>query len=135
MLKKQFFINLAAIIVIAGVLVWACKDPFGPGIDLTGLRDYIPLSQRANGPGFTNNITYGDNNAIDPKYMLGNKYRVYTNAGGVNYRIPALLTLLNGDILAFADKRMGGSGDLPNKIDVVVKKALITALIGEMKYT
>ncbi|TXJ48620.1 exo-alpha-sialidase, partial [Brachyspira aalborgi] len=39
------------------------------------------------------------------------------------YRIPALLTLPNGDILAFADKRTGGAGDLPNQIEVMVKKS------------
>lgn len=121
MRKRYFFITLMVVITIAGASVWSCKHPFGAGIDLTGLRDYIPMSQQAPGPGYTNEITYGDNKVIDPTTMFGERYKVYTNATGMNYRIPALLTLLNGDILAFADKRYNDARDLPRKMDVVVK--------------
>ena len=34
MRKRYFFIPLIAIIVIAGVLVWSCKHPFGEGLSI-----------------------------------------------------------------------------------------------------
>ena len=55
--------------------------------------------------------------------MLGGSNRLFTNQRNIHYRIPALLTLQNGDILAFADKRTGGAGDLPNQIEVYVRKS------------
>ena len=76
----------------------------------------------AAGPGYTGNITYGDSNCIWPT-NFGGQYRVFTNQGTTHYRIPALLTLPNGDILAFADKRYNGAGDLPNQIEVMVRKS------------
>ena len=76
----------------------------------------------AAGPGFTNNITYGDSNIISPSNYFAASNQLFSN-GTYNYRIPALLTLQNGDILAFADRRYNGAGDLPNRIEVYVKKS------------
>ena len=120
--SKLFFIPLTMIIII-GISVWACKNPSGPGIDFSGLVDYIPQSERAAGPGYTGNITYGDSNVINPTNWFGNDTNkcIFRGSGNIHYRIPALLCLTNGDILAFADKRYGGAGDLPNRIEVVVK--------------
>ena len=39
MRKRYFLITFAIITIIAGVWVWACKHPFGPGI--SGMSDVI----------------------------------------------------------------------------------------------
>ena len=39
------------------------------------------------------------------------------------YRIPAIATAANGDLIAVADKRIESNGDLPGKIDVVCRRS------------
>ena len=39
------------------------------------------------------------------------------------WRIPAILKLNNGDLLAVNDKRYGSEADLPGNIDIVYKKS------------
>ena len=119
-ISKLFYLSFILIFWIL-IFTLTCKNPSGPGIDFN-LRNWYIMSGMAAGPGFTNNITYGDSNCIWPT-NFGRQYRVFTNQGSTHYRIPALLTLPNGDILAFADKRTGGAGYLPNQIEVMVKKS------------
>ena len=121
-ISKLFYLSFILIFWIL-IFTLTCKNPSGPGIDFN-LRNWYIMSGMAAGPGFTNNITYGDSNCIWPT-NFGRQYIVFTNQKSINihYRIPALLTLPNGDILAFADKRKGGAGDLPNQIEVMVRKS------------
>src|SRR3954470_18574775 len=44
------------------------------------------------------------------------------NEGHKSYRIPALVTLPNGDLLAFCEGRVNGSGDFGD-INIVMKKS------------
>lgn len=123
-ISKLFYLSFILIFWIL-IFTLTCKNPSGPGIDFN-LRNWYITSGMAAGPGFTNNITYGDNTEINPtNYMKKAKDMLFTNdtAQKIYYRIPALLTLPNGDILAFADKRTGGAGDLPNQIEVYVRKS------------
>lgn len=115
---KQKKLIIAIIFLSSFIWAWQCKNPNGPGIDWLSRNWYMSETQA---PGYRGQITYGDSNAIDPKKQMGSDKRLYTNVNGINYRIPALLTLKNGNILAFADKRYNGAGDLPNRIEVMVK--------------
>ena len=134
MRKRYFFIPLIAISVITGILVWACKHPFGPGI--SGISDVINggggsvppkgwYMNESGGPGYkgevaaevTNSMIY--TSKVAPKgILLWNR-----QVGNNYYRIPALMQLPNGDLLAFADRRKGSVGDLPNSIEVVMKRS------------
>lgn len=122
--SKNLLIVLSVIIVLTGILVWACKNPNGPGVDWN-LRNWYIMSPQNEGPGYTGNITYGDNICIDPTKDTAStdkEKRIFYSSDPKNhYRIPAIITWTNGDILAFADKRYNGAGDLPNKIEVMVK--------------
>ena len=115
---KQKKLIIAIIFLSSFIWAWQCKNPNGPGIDWLSRNWYMSETQA---PGYRGLITYGDSNAINPQTQMGNDKRLYTNDRKINYRIPALLTLENGNILAFADKRYNGSGDLPNRIEVMVK--------------
>ncbi|TXJ10951.1 sialidase family protein, partial [Brachyspira aalborgi] len=118
-ISKLFYLSFILIFWIL-IFTLTCKNPSGPGIDFN-LRNWYIMSGMAAGPGFTSNITYGNSNAIEPSSSSANSNKLFTNDGKTNYRIPALLTLQNGNILAFADKRYNGAGDLPNRIEVMVK--------------
>ena len=115
---KQKKLIIAIIFLSSFIWAWQCKNPNGPGIDWLSRNWYMSETQA---PGYRGLITYGDSNAIDPQKQMGRDKILYTNGRGINYRIPALLTLKNGNILAFADKRYNGAGDLPNRIEVMVK--------------
>ena len=115
---KQKKLIIAIIFLSSFIWAWQCKNPNGPGIDWLARNWYMSETQA---PGYRGPITYGDSNSIDPQKQMGEGKRLYTNGGRINYRIPALLTLQNGNILAFADKRYNGAGDLPNRIEVMVK--------------
>ena len=119
-ISKLFYLSFILIFWIL-IFTLTCKNPSGPGIDFN-LRNWYIMSGMAAGPGFTNNITYGDSNIISPSNYFAASNQLFSN-GTYNYRIPALLTLQNGDILAFADRRYNGAGDLPNRIEVYVKKS------------
>ncbi len=43
--------------------------------------------------------------------------------GSVNYRIPAITTALDGTLIVAADARVDRAGDLPNNVDIVVKRS------------
>lgn len=121
-ISKLFYLSFILIFWIL-IFTLTCKNPSGPGIDFN-LRNWYIMSGMAKGPGFTNNITYGNNTIIYPSnYMKAASNMVFSNRQGWNYRIPELLALPNGDLLAFADRRYNGSGDLPNRIEVYVKKS------------
>ncbi len=115
---KQKKLIIAIIFLSSFIWAWQCKNPNGPGIDWLSRNWYMSETQA---PGYRGLITYGDKTTIDPQKQMGGDKRLYTNGGDINYRIPALLTLQNGNILAFADKRYNGAGDLPNRIEVMVK--------------
>ena len=40
-----------------------------------------------------------------------------------NFRIPAIITAANGDIVTATDARFGSSGDLPLKADIIIKRS------------
>ena len=121
-ISKLFYLSFILIFWIL-IFTLTCKNPSGPGIDFK-LRNWYIMSGMAKGPGFTSNITYGDNTIIYPSNYMGDaKDMVFSNRNTLNYRIPELLALPNGDLLAFADRRYNGAGDLPNRIEVYVKKS------------
>ena len=119
-ISKLFYLSFILIFWIL-IFTLTCKNPSGPGIDFN-LRNWYIMSGMAAGPGFTNNITYGDSNIISPSNYFPASNQLFSN-GTYNYRIPELLALPNGDLLAFADRRYNGAGDLPNRIEVYVKKS------------
>lgn len=121
MRKRYFFIPLIAIIVISGVLVWACKHPFGEGLSIINIGKKVDYSIEEGGPGYKGEIGKGVTNSI----IIPNKVQVFPMREGNNYyRIPTLIQLTNGDLLAFADKRIGSIGDVPKSpIETVYKKS------------
>lgn len=119
-ISKLFYISFILIFWIL-IFTLTCKNPSGHGIDFN-LRNWYIMSGMAKGPGFTNNITYGDSNIISPSNYFVKSNQLFSNRT-YNYRIPELLALPNGDLLAFADRRYGGAGDLPNQIEVFVRKS------------
>ena len=121
MRKRYFFIPLISIIVISGVLVWACKHPFGEGLSIINIGKKVDYSIEEGGPGYKGEIGKDvTNSIIKPK-----KVEVFPLQSGKNYyRIPTLIQLTNGDLLAFADRRIGSVGDVPKSpIETVYKKS------------
>ena len=121
MRKRYFFIPLISIIVISGVLVWACKHPFGEGLSIINIGKKVDYSIEEGGPGYKGEIGKEVTNSI----IIPNKVEVFPlKSGNDHYRIPTLIQLTNGDLLAFADKRIGGIGDVPKSpIETVYKKS------------
>ena len=109
-ISKLFYLSFILIFCIL-IFTLTCKNPSGPGIDFN-LRNWYIMSGMAKGPGFTNNITYGDSNIISPSNYFAASNQLFSN-NTYYYRIPELLALPNGDLLAFADRRYNGAGDLP----------------------
>ena len=121
MRKRYFFIPLISIIVISGVLVWACKHPFGEGLTIINIGKKVDYSIEEGGPGYKGEIGKDVTNEI----IKPDKVLVFPLEAAKNYyRIPTLIQLTNGDLLAFADKRIGGVGDVPKSpIETVYKKS------------
>ena len=124
-MKKRFiFIPLAILIVIAGVLIWACelRHPFGMGLSAELLASLEPYMSESGGPGYKGDISAQTTNTYITK---STKVKVFPLQSGKNYyRIPTLIQLTNGDLLAFADKRIGGIGDVnAAPIETVYKKS------------
>ena len=121
MRKRYFFIPLISIIVISGVLVWACKHPFGEGLSIINIGKKVDYSIEEGGPGYKGEI----GKDVTNKIIRPNKVEVFPMRDGKNYyRIPTLIQLTNGDLLAFADKRIGSVGDVPKSpIETVYKKS------------
>ena len=123
-MKKRFiFIPLAILIVIAGVLIWACelRHPFGMGLSAELLEGLGPYMSEGGGPGYKGDISAQTTNTYITK---STKVMVFPlKEGNDYYRIPTLVQLTNGDLLAFADRRIGSIGDLPNTIEVVYKRS------------
>ena len=124
-MKKRFiFIPLAILIVIAGVLIWACelRHPFGMGLSAELLEGLGPYMSESGGPGYKGEIDRRVTNSYIKQ--TSTKVQVFPRQEGNNYyRIPTLIQLTNGDLLAFADRRIGTIGDLPNTIEVVYKRS------------
>lgn len=126
-MKKRFiFIPLAILIVIAGVLIWACelRHPFGMGLSAELLKGGLgPYMSESGGPGYKGEIDRKVTNSYIKETSA--KVQVFPQKEGNDYyRIPTLIQLTNGDLLAFADRRIGSIGDLPNKIEVVMKRSI-----------
>ena len=124
-MKKRFiFIPLAILIVIAGVLIWACelRHPFGMGLSAELLASLEPYMSESGGPGYKGDISAQTTNTYITK---STKVMVFPLQSGKNYyRIPTLIQLTNGDLLAFADKRIGSVGDVnAAPIETVYKKS------------
>ena len=123
-MKKRFiFIPLAILIVIAGVLILACelRHPFGMGLSAELLEGLGPYMSESGGPGYKGDISAQTTNTYITK---STKVMVFPlKEGNDYYRIPTLVQLTNGDLLAFADKRLGSIGDLPNTIEIVMKRS------------
>ena len=124
MRKRFIFIPLAILIVIAGVLIWACelRHPFGMGLSAELLEGLGPYMSESGGPGYKGDISAQTTNTYITK---STKVMVFPLQSGKNYyRIPTLIQLTNGDLLAFADKRIGGIGDVnAAPIETVYKKS------------
>ena len=124
-MKKRFiFIPLAILIVIAGVLIWACelRHPFGMGLSAELLASLEPYMSESGGPGYKGEIDRKVTNSYIKETSA--KVQVFPRQEAKNfYRIPTLIQLTNGDLLAFADRRIGSIGDLPNTIEVVCKRS------------
>ena len=121
MRKRYFFIPLISIIVISGVLVWACKHPFGEGLSIINIGKKVDYSIEEGGPGYKGEI----GKDVTNKIIKPDKVQVFPMRDANNYyRIPTLIQLTNGDLLAFADKRIGGIGDVnAAPIETVYKKS------------
>lgn len=122
MQKRYFFIPLIVVIIIVGVLVWACKYS---GLSSRGL-DFSTLNKSekfADGLiGYNGDITYGTNRRINPN--MDNAVEVFPfRDGTAYYRIPSLVVTTKGTLLAFADRRYNNRNDLPNRIEVDVKRS------------
>ncbi|WP_346749523.1 sialidase family protein [uncultured Brachyspira sp.] len=124
MRKRFIFIPLAILIVIAGVLIWACelRHPFGMGLSAELLEGLGPYMSESGGPGYKGDISAQTTNTYITK---STKVMVFPLQSGKNYyRIPTLIQLTNGDLLAFADKRIGSIGDVnAAPIETVYKKS------------
>ena len=126
--KRYFIIPLAVSLIITGI--WACKyGGIGPaGIDLSVLNKKNDggggsgLVVNDSIIGYNGEITYGVGTKIVPN--MDNAIEVFPfQDGTAYYRIPALVVTTNGTLLAFADRRYNNRNDLPNKIEVDVKRS------------
>ncbi len=120
MRKRYFFISLILSLVIAGI--FACK--YG-GLSSSGL-DFSALNRGggfADGlHGYNGKIDYGIGKRIAPN--MDNAVEVFPfQDGTAYYRIPSLVVTTNGTLLAFADRRYNNRNDLPNRIEVEVKRS------------
>ena len=121
MRKRYFFIPLIIVLIITGVLVWACKHPFGEGLSIINIGKKVDYSIEEGGPGYKGEI----GKDVTNKIIKPVKVQVFPMRDGNNYyRIPTLIQLTNGDLLAFADRRIGNVGDVPKApIETVYKKS------------
>lgn len=132
MRKRYFIISLTVIVIITGI--WACKyGGVGPaGIDLSVIKkknnkggDFdteMDKKLMVNSFGFNGEIAYGTNNRINPD--MNSAVEVFPfQEGQAYYRIPSLVVTTNGTLIAFADRRYNNRNDLPNRIEVDVKRS------------
>ena len=121
MKKRYFIISIIAIVIVSVFLIWACKHPYGGGLVLSLNGDWY--MSESGGVGYKGNVSKETTN----NYITKDKTKVMVfplKDGNNYYRIPTLMQLTNGDLLAFADKRIGSVGDLPNKIEIVYKRSV-----------
>lgn len=52
------------------------------------------------------------------------------------FRIPAICTTTNGTVIAMTDGRIGGCGDIPTPLDLVIKRSFeaTARLVGRCKW-
>ncbi len=65
-------------------------------------------------------VSCGDSAPAEPEHVLLFKSGDH---GSKYYRIPALVTAADGSLLAVADRRNDSQGDLPNDIDIVLRRS------------
>ena len=92
------------------------------GLPAELLSSLGPYMSEDGGPGYKGDISVQTTNTYITKSI---KVMVFPLKEGNNYyRIPTLIQLTNGDLLAFADKRIGSVGDVPKSpIETVYKKS------------
>ena len=59
MSKRYFFIPLIIVVIITGVLVWACKHPFGDGLSFSSINNQgggTGYLNETGGPGYKGEI-------------------------------------------------------------------------------
>ena len=121
-MRKRYFLISFSLIVVVGVLIWACKYNMGPGVDLSVLSKNKIIASADSIIGYNGKITYGSNKVIAPN--MNKAIEVFPfQYGPVYYRIPSLVVTTNGTLLAFADRRYNNRNDLPNRIEVEVKRS------------
>lgn len=120
-MRKNILVVLSVIVVLTGFLVLACKYNLGPGnLDFSVLMKGGGLADGL--IGYNGEITYGRGTAIAPKSAEAVEVFPFQKASSY-YRIPSLVVTTNGTLLAFADKRYNNRDDLPNRIEVEVKRS------------
>ena len=121
-MRKRYFLISFSLIVVVGVLIWACKYNMGPGVDLSVLSKNKIIASADSIIGYNGKITYGSNKVIAPN--MNKAIEVFPfQYGQYYYRIPSLVVTTNGTLLAFADRRYNNRNDLPNRIEVEVKRS------------
>ncbi len=75
--------------------------------------------------GNTYNFTSPNNTVAGSRTILLENQLLFApgDAGSVSYRIPAIVTASDGSLVTVTDKRWNNTGDLPNKIDLVVRRS------------
>lgn len=120
-MRKKILIVLSVIIVLTGLLVLACKYDLGPGnLDFSVLMKGGGLADGL--IGYNGEITYGKGTSIAPKMNEAIEVFPFQSSSSY-YRIPSLVVTTNGTLLAFADRRYNNRDDLPNRIEVEVKRS------------
>lgn len=120
-MQKKLLIVLSVMIILTGLLVLACKYNLGPGnLDFSHLKKKGGLADGL--IGYNGEITYGKGTAIVPKLSEAIEVFPFQSASSY-YRIPSLVVTTKGTLLAFADKRYNNRDDLPNRIEVEVKRS------------
>lgn len=72
--------------------------------------------------GYNGQITYKSGTRLNPS--MDNAVEAFPfQSGTAYYRIPSLVVTTNGTLLAFADRRYNNRNDLPNRIEVEVKRS------------
>lgn len=120
-MRKKYFLISFSLIAVVGVLIWACKYNLGPGgLDFSLLRKSGAFADGL--IGYNGQITYKSGTRLNPS--MDNAVEVFPfQDGTAYYRIPSLVVTTNGTLLAFADRRYNNRNDLPNRIEVEVKRS------------
>lgn len=124
-MKTQKLTNLFLFICML-ILALSCKNPLGgdeggSGGGSGGMPIKGWYMDEKGGVGYKGEIKdYITNSSLNL-----NKVELWAQkSGNYHYRIPVLVQLSNGHLLAFADRRIGKVADLPNTIEIVMKRSV-----------